>query len=185
MQDFRIAVGVAFAAFLVLFLVIAFFRLGRISHGQWAILRFLCALCAGGSGAFLTGEAVFSLSGEVSAGISLAVSGTAGVALFLVVWYGFEKFVDEPPDSFTFSIGKGWTFKKAADALAQLDSAVVEFNGFADEEPKASLQERQIRVTSVAEALVALRSVSSDTQIRSYIVAFSPPTYSLTIDQSI
>jgi hypothetical protein len=183
MPDFATITGTAFAAFLVLFLVIAYVRGGSLHRGQWAILRILSALCAGASGAFLTGDAVFSMSGRFTWGTT-AVSGTAGVALFLVVWYGFGKFIEEPPDAFTFSIGRGWTFKNAANALAQLDSAVVEFQGFKDDELNSKLQERQIRVTTVTEGLMALRPMARDRVLPKYAVTFERPTYRLTVERS-
>jgi len=180
MVDIRLIAGVGFAAFLVIFLVIAFFWLKTINQGQWAILRFLCALCAGGAGAFLTGEAVFNLRGQLSPGTDFAVSGTAGVALFLVVWYGFEKFAPKPPDALTFAISAQWSFQQAADALAKLDQAVATFEGFRDDELSAVLDQRQLRVMSVPDALAALRSVAR-APIRPYSVSFTQPTYTLRI----
>lgn len=114
----------------------------------------------------------------------MVVSGTAGVALFLVVWYGFGQFVEEPPDAFVFSVAKGWTFREAADALAQIDSAVVQFDGFTDKELNSQLLERQIRVTTVVEGLIALRATAKDVSFPKYAVIFVRPTYRVTVDRS-
>ena len=91
MVDIRLIAGVGFAAFLVIFLVIAFFWLKTINQGQWAILRFLCALCAGGAGAFLTGEAVFNLRGQLSPGTDFAVSGSQMTASATTLSQAFRE----------------------------------------------------------------------------------------------
>lgn len=183
MADNRLMIGVGFAAILVAFLMVAFFTQKDLTRGQWAILRFLCALCGGASGAFLTGEAMFKLSGQLGDGLSLAVSGTAGVALFFAVWYGFGKFVDRPPDSFTYAIGDSWTFKKAADGLASVDKAIAQFSGFTDEELNAPLMKRELTMTSVSEGLKILGSLSAQQKIRPYVVSSKPPMYALTITE--
>lgn len=84
-EPYQLRIGLGFAAALVISLFVAFFTKERLSDGQRQILRFLCALCAGFSSALITGDALFKLDtgwGETS---KLAVSETAGAALFFTV----------------------------------------------------------------------------------------------------
>ena len=184
MEYMRLWIGVGFAALLVAFLIAAFFRDKPPNQGQWAILRFLSALCAGAAGAFLTGEAIFRVSGELRPGLSVLIGGTAGVALFFTVWFGFEKYVavaPTAPDATAFSIGHGWTFSSTAEALAKIDNSVVKFVGFSEAELNARIREQQLNVTSVADALQALGQLSAGPSIRDYSVAYTKPSYTLTV----
>src|SRR5438309_10791029 len=85
LQSSQFLAGLVFVAILVLFLMIAFFRAGKLTDGQNKILRFLCSLCAGFAGALFTGEALFRLTTDVGRTGNLVISGTAGAALFFAV----------------------------------------------------------------------------------------------------
>src|SRR6266404_879442 len=92
-------IGFGFVVLLISFLMVIFFVNLNKPH-QWEIMRFLSALCAGFAGGLLTGEALFSLSKKWGTG-ELAVSGTAGMALFFTVFLLFRKFApDRPLDAF-------------------------------------------------------------------------------------
>jgi hypothetical protein len=78
--------GVVFAALCLLFLVMAFRMKGTPNAMQQDIVNFICALCAGAAGGFFTGTAVLSYNWAGSPGNALAFQGTAGVALFALVF---------------------------------------------------------------------------------------------------
>jgi hypothetical protein len=171
-------VGLGFAAILVIFLIIAYFARENINSNQFVILRFLCSLCGGFAGGLITGSALFDLHQKWSGG-TLAVSGTAGFALFFVVWYGFTRVTPRPRDSFNMSIPDGWSFKDAATAIVQHDKSVVSFEGFL--ELAARLSSQVLKTDTVTSALIALRALTPSGSVRPYRVDFSTPTYTLTI----
>src|SRR5258708_3739886 len=108
------------------FLMLAYFNNQRINDNQRAILRFLCSLCAGFSAGLYVGDALFKM--QTSGPTAITVSGTAGFALFFVVWYGFGKYV--APDAFAFSVSPGWTFETTARAIAKQGGSLVDFVNF-------------------------------------------------------
>lgn len=174
-------VGLGFAAALVIFLMIAYFVSGKASGGQLAILQFLCALCGGFAGALMTGTALFDLNESWTNG-KLAVSGTAGFALFFAVWYGFGRILSTPPDGFNMSIPSGTSFQAIATEIAKHDKSVVQFVGFTALELAAPLTSQVLETDSVADALRALRSlVGAPNSVREYSVEFVRPTYTLKI----
>lgn len=78
--------GVFFTVACILFLVMAFRMKGTPNRMQMDIVNFICALCAGAAGGFFTGAAVISYNWAGSPGNTLAFQGTAGVALFALVF---------------------------------------------------------------------------------------------------
>src|SRR5438034_10702843 len=96
LQSRQFLAGLVFVAILVLFLMVAFFKAGTLSDGQQKILRFFCSLCAGFAGALITGEALFRLTTDIGRAGNLAVSGTAGAALFFAVWFTYGKTLTLP-----------------------------------------------------------------------------------------
>jgi hypothetical protein len=174
-------VGLGFAAALVIFLMVAYFASERVHRNQFAILRFLCALCGAFAGALITGSALFDLN-QTWTGGKLAVSGTAGFALFFAVWYGFGRIVPPPPDRFNMSVPSGSRFQTIAVEISKHDKSVVSFVGFSDAELAAPLSPQVLETDTVADALLALRSmVASAGLVREYDVEFSRPTYTLRI----
>jgi hypothetical protein len=174
-------IGLGFAVFLVIVLVVAFFVKKHLSDDQRWILRFLCALCAGFSGALITGNALFEMSGHFSDKVTFAVSGTAGFAMFFAVLFLFDRVACKPPDAFHCTVPKGWTFQKAADVLVQQDGAVAEYIGFTQDELNTQLRATELRTKNVSEALRALRHAAGPSVVRDYDVEFNAPTYSLRI----
>ncbi len=182
LQQYQLWIGLGFAAALVIFLFVAFFTKERLSDDQRQILRFLCALCAGFSGALITGDALFKLDtgwGETS---KLAVSGTAGAALLFTVWFTFKTAVP-PPDAYNFSLPSGWTFEAAVKAMAQQDGAVAEFVGFTDEEKNTLLKAQTIKTSTLIKAIQSLRLISDGTAIREYLVERDDHILRMTIKQ--
>src|SRR5262245_18186055 len=114
--------------------MVAFFFVKNLTSSRLQIFRFLAALCAGFAGYLLAGEALFSMTAQSAQGTSIIVRGTAGFALFFVVWYGFRQALDVPPpppsDGFNFSVPNGWTFGGTVEAIARQDNALVTFDGF-------------------------------------------------------
>jgi cation transport ATPase len=102
-------VGCGFAIFLVIFAIVVFFRRGKLEAHQCALLRFLLALCAGFAGGLISGEALFKLVENRGVNSQLAVSGTAGFALFFTVWFTFPKLADRPAGDYAFTLPDGWT----------------------------------------------------------------------------
>src|SRR5580765_2307361 len=90
LQQYQLWVGFGLAVLLVIFLMVVFFKAPNMTSGQHAILRFFAALCAASAGALIAGEALFRMQGATG-GVKYLVSGTAGFALFFVVWFFFPK----------------------------------------------------------------------------------------------
>jgi hypothetical protein len=91
-------VGIGFALLLVGLLAIALFWKQQLTDDQRVILRLFCSLCAGlvFSAGLITGAALLKVDAAVGATTKVAVYGTAGVALFLAVWFSFPKVVSLP-----------------------------------------------------------------------------------------
>ena len=85
LQQYQLWIGVGFTSFLIVFLMIAFFKGGELTIQQAQILRFLSALCAGFAAAAFGGEAAVTVNQTIGQGGKLAASGTAGFALFFAV----------------------------------------------------------------------------------------------------
>jgi len=67
-------------------------------------------------GTFITGDALFTMTGQNSV-YSYSLSGTAGCALFFVVWFFFPKVPDRFPDGYSMHIPSGRTFQQAVEAI--------------------------------------------------------------------
>lgn len=90
-------IGLLFSAFLVGFLIVAFFRRPNVTHSQHTTLRFFSSLCAGFAAWFLTGAALIELVKVLSSGGKLAFTGTAGFALFALVWATYPSHREHSP----------------------------------------------------------------------------------------
>ena len=180
LQQYQLWIGFAFAALLIGFFIFAFFKAKTLTPDQRTILRFLSALCAGFAGALITGDALFKMEGSTPS-TKYAISGTAGAALFFVVWLFFPK-VTALPEGFNASIPHGWTFKDAVDAFAQQDGAVPNYNGFTDLELSASLKAWQLKTKNISDAMLLLRSITTQSNaIRKYEVKFENSVYHLNV----
>lgn len=151
-------IGLGFTAALVIFLMITYFVKDTSSPGQYNTLRFLTALCAGFAGGFFTGEALFRLDQQMADGARLAISGTAGTALFFTIWftYGTRK-EPPPPDRVRVSIPAGWTFEQAARAIVNGTGGAIDFDGLGTQQLATPLPAAEIDAPSPRVALSNLR----------------------------
>lgn len=180
LQMYQLWIGLGFALLLVLFLMFAFVRGQQLNGGQQTILRVLCALCAGFAGALITGDALFKLRTPLGQGGEMLVSGTAGAALFFVVWFGIKPLVF--PDAFHIKFPDGLPFRAAAETIVQKDGAVSDYVGFQPNELAAPVQERELRARDAAHALRLLRNITKTAgAVRSYTVTFNDSVYRLTV----
>jgi hypothetical protein len=186
LQQYQLLIGIVFAFFLVVFLMIAFFTAPNMTTGQHSILRFLAALCAGFAGALIAGDALFRVEGDTGA-VRYFISGTAGFALFFVVWFFFPKptVPEAPPavpDRFSASVPKGWTFQHAAKILAQQDNSLVDFGGLKADELNAKLNPTEIETKTAGDAITRLRLITViPDAIRKYEIRHEDSIYHLII----
>jgi hypothetical protein len=182
LQQYQLWIGLGFAAFLILFLVVAFFAAPNMTPGQHSILRFFAALCAGFAGALIAGEALFRMEGDTG-GVKYLVSGTAGFALFFAVWFFFPKHSPPtPPDRFRASIPKGWTFQQAAKVFAQRERALADFDGLTASELAAELSPTEIDTKTAGEAIGRLRLITvTPNAVREYDIKYEDSIYRLVV----
>jgi hypothetical protein len=173
-------VAFGFLTALVIFLIVSFFLTPKVTDDQRVILKFLTSLCAGVSGGFLTGSSLFDATWTTPTG-KVALSGSAGFALFFVVWFFYPK-VFAIADAISISVPAGWSFRNAADRIANVANAVVDYRGFTKDELTAPLQERNIETKTVSEALLTLRLMAVQPgAIRKYVVKQNGSVYELKV----
>lgn len=181
-QIAQLAIGTCFAAVLVLFLVVAYFKKVDLTHAQWLILRVLSALCAASAAVFLTGSAFFESTQSLADGGKVAISGTAGFALFLVIWFSTRPpQLPVGPPSFSFSLPTGWSFEHAANAIASADKRIVDFGTLTLNERSALLRPTDLQLASPRQALEVLQSLAVQKPIRKYDVADEAPYYRILV----
>jgi hypothetical protein len=162
-------IGFGFLALLVLFLIVSFFLTPKLTDDQRATLKFLSSLCAGFSGGFLTGTALFEMH-MTKGPTTFSISGAAGCALFFTVWFFYPKIFTLKP-GFAFSIPANWNFRDSAEQVAQSQGAVVEWQGFKKEELDSPVQTRALSTRTAKDALLQLRLITvNPTVIRPYDV---------------
>lgn len=155
-------VGLGFTAALVAFLMITFFIRDTSSPNQFVTLRFLTALCAGFAGGFFTGDALFRIEQQMDNGVKLALSGTAGCALFFAVWFRYPPRVEPPlKDRIILSIPEGWTFEQAALGIVKAARGITHFEGFEPDQLRVQLPATEIDAPTAHDALAQLRYRSS------------------------
>ena len=178
----QIWIGVGFAAAVVVFLMIAYFG-PAMDAGRHAIIRFLCALCAGCAGGFITGSALFEYAQSLPSGGKIAFTGAAGCALFGLVLLTFPKHeIPVGDDELSVTFPAGTTFLDAAKIVAQKNASVAILEGFEDTEKKASITgtlngKGKDRFAQILRRLGDLAA----TPIRPYKVTFEDNAYSLKI----
>jgi hypothetical protein len=159
-----------------MFLMIAFFVRDRSSANQHKILRFLTSLCSGFAGGFFTGDALFKFEQQLSSGAKLGVSGTAGFALFFLIWltYGAWSPPEGPPapPRFRASIPEGLTFEQAARVVVQAARGNVVFQGFQKADLNLKLRAIDVEGRDASEALTKLR-YGGDDRLPAYKVDFA------------
>jgi hypothetical protein len=180
-------VAFGFLLLLVLFLMVAFFVFDTLSSDRRGNLRFLSSLCAGFAGGFLTGSALFQAEWSNTGG-KIGVSGTAGFALFMIVFYGYRRLApdvpNEPgaPDRILIDLPENWNFGQATGALAESGRAGIEFEDFTDAELKAKLRPQSLAAKSVADAMLAVRGLTlKSNAVRRYGVSKNGSTYLLKV----
>ncbi len=186
----QLSIGFLFVTVFIVFFIYTFIKKPELSKHQESILHILSSLCSGFCGALFTGTALLSIEIPISAGGHIAIQGTAGITLFLIVYLNFKKIflrytlptsvngninVNIPP------IPSGNKFSTIADIFTQVDNSLVEFIGFRDEERDAEISSRQLQCKSIEEALLALRLLSKKIKIRKYTVIKAHAIYKLEI----
>jgi hypothetical protein len=181
LQQHQLWIGLGFALFLIIFLMIAFFKAKDMTVHQHNIIKFLSALCAAFSGGLIAGDALFKMGGTIGGNTKFAITGAAGFALFFVVWFFYPR-VAQLTEGFNFSVPADWTFQQAVDAFAQSDHAVVAYDGFKKKELDTPLKERELHEKSVGDAIRRLRFLTTNpNMIREYEVRYEDSTYYLRI----
>lgn len=156
--------------------MLTFFIKDAASATQYNTLHFLTALCAGFAGGFFTGEALFRFDQTLPDGGKFAVSGTAGCALFFVLWFTYPKRTEPPPpDHVKLSVGGGWTFEQAVRAIIRAARATVHFEGFTAKQLGAKLPAIDINAPTPRDALDQLRYHSN--QLPAYEVDLKNGVY--------
>jgi hypothetical protein len=185
MQQQQFWVGVVFAGIFVCFLMYTINKGKDLNSGQRLMLRILSALCAAIGGALISGDAFFSLVRNVPGG-KLTVSGTAGFAIFFVIWFIFPKGPNfEPlPERFKMAIPANWTFQQVADSCAQNDNSVVDYDGFTAKERAAPLKAWKLETDTITQAIEQLGSITIDHRaIRQYTVTKRASKYFLAVKE--
>jgi hypothetical protein len=141
----------------------------------------LSALCAALAASFITGEAVFQMQGTIGDGGSYAITGVAGFALLMIVWFFFPKITGGFPDDYVVAVANGWTFESAARAIAFQDGSAAAFEGFKPEELSTKLKGQQLRARTVGRALASLGSLAQPGAVPPYSVAHDPPIFTLRV----
>lgn len=174
-------VGLGFFAALLVFLILTFVKAKNLSEDQRGILRLISGFSAAFAGILIAGDVLVKMEGTVTSGTKFLVSGSAGFAMFLIVWFFYPK-VSRLPDGIRYSVPEGWTFEHAAGVLAQLDEHTVEFEGFSETELQTSLKAWKLKAVDVAEAISQLRVITKGRgSVRKYTVDSSGSTYVLSV----
>ena len=167
-------IGFGFVVVLVGFLIVSFFKKETINRGQYNILRFLTALCAGFAASFFAGDALFKLEGEMANGFKIALTGTAGFAAFFAIWFTYKETIPIPKDAFHFSILNGWTFEGAVKGIAKAANGFCEIEGFSSQQLQLVLEAREIKSSSPVDAIKKLRYLNTNL-----------PKYNVTVNENI
>jgi hypothetical protein len=184
LQQHQFWVGVGLVLIVLIFFMYAFIKAPNMTQHQYVIIKILAALCATGAGSIITGEALFRAEVSMGESSKYLFSGTAGFALFGLVWLIFPRYSAPPaPDSFNVSLPDGWTFRHAVEKFAELDkNSFANFEGFRDEELNAQLKSRQIETKTARDAIRLLRSATMvPNAIRKYDIRYEDSTYYLSI----
>ena len=165
-------IGLGFLIVLVGFLIYSVYKPPpRGSQGR-KTMRFLTALCAGFSAGFLTGAALFNAT--FTHGLwKLSLSGSAGIALFFLIWLTYEKFSGEGldiDDNLTIDMTPKWTFRAIADRVTGKMKAGVDYGTLTDAELNARMKKQTLTSDSVEHLLEALRNTTESEKIRPYKV---------------
>jgi hypothetical protein len=154
-------IGLGFVAAIVGFLMITSFV--RLNQQADKNLRFLTALCAGFAGGFFTGDALFRYQQRLGSSTNILLSGTAGFALFLLVWLTYAKrspdvVLDPVPDeTVKMSFPEGWSFEQAAVSITNAAQRTIHFQGFDRAQLATRMPAMEIEAPTFRDALEQLR----------------------------
>jgi hypothetical protein len=170
-------IGLSFVSAIVVFLMITPFV--YLNEQADKNLRFLTALCAGFAGGFFTGNALFRYQQQLGNGTNIFLSGTAGFALFMLVWFTYARKPATAPDplpngSVNLSIPEGWTFEQATRAITNTSRRTIHFDGFNQAQLATKLPAIDIEAPTIRDALEQLSYKSS-----------AVPAYQVILDKGI
>jgi hypothetical protein len=174
----RFWVAVVLTVGLIVVLAAILFLKPHLTASQQQILRLLCALAGGFAGGVFTGEALAQFEVGFGVGGKLLASGTAGFALFMIVWLTY-KAIAPRDDRIAFSVTDGWTFSGTAEKLAESEQRLATFEGFSDTELATPLKAKQLIHSSTAAALMALRLLTKSRDFPLYSVEPAEGVYIL------
>ncbi len=164
-------IGFSFLVALVAFLIISYFVELKQSSTRRAILQFLTSLTSGFAGGFLSGSSIFDAS-WTSPTSRIALSGTAGFAIFFAVWFSYQKMFPPPgltaDNSLPIDIPAGWSFKDVVDTVAGKDKCAVDYQGFTPKELNTKLKSQTLNAKSYIELMQAARLLSVGGTIRPF-----------------
>lgn len=171
-------IGLVFLAILLIFLIVSFFTKEELTSSQYNTLHFLTSLCAGFSGGFITGDTLLKID-TMSNGLKIGISGTAGFAMFFLIWFTYQKYTAPiPKDTFNFSIPNGWTFMQTSQAIAQAKNSISSFVNFTSDELNLILDERTLNEKTANDAIEKLKNLNNN--IPAYIVNYQNNTFIIT-----
>jgi hypothetical protein len=181
LQQYQFWVGFGFVVLLILFLIIAFFKAKDLTNSQYVILRVLCSFCGGFAGALIAGSVLFNMEGTAGDGLKYTITGTAGFALFLVIWFFFPT-VTKLTEGNNISVPANTTFKQMVEILVISENEIADYIGFTAEELQAPLQSRKLNAKDTKDSISRLRQITvNDNAIRPYDVEHSNSAYTLKI----
>jgi hypothetical protein len=173
-------IGLGFLAGLVMFLGFTIYKPPpRGSQGR-ETMRILSALCCGFAAGFLTGAAIFNATFTHAFG-KVGISGSAGIALFLTVFFFYDKVADKGlanvPNGVTVTIVLGWTFRDVANLVATLAQSGMDYQALNEDELGADMRPQPVTSTSWELLLESLRNITVKQAIRPYTVTKQAGSY--------
>ena len=171
--------GIAFLGLLLIFLMAAFF-VRDLPPQSYTILRVFSALAAALAGSLIAGQAVVQASSGAPQGTQWAVSGSAGFALFILIWMWFPERHAGGAGSRVLTV-PGGPFAETVDALVEAEGAVARFEGFTDAEYGIHLRSRKLTVRDLSHALELLRDLAPNGKLRHYDVSYNDAVYLLRV----
>lgn len=172
----QLIAGLVFAGVTVLFFMVAYFFKPP-TPSTAPILRILSSVCAGASGAFLSGSLALNVDGQLAQGARFGITAGGAVALFVLVWLTFKTI--PLAQEFRCSLPIGATFQQAAWAIGQAARASVNLIGFRPSEEATTLTSFNIRERDPEGALRALARMVPQGSVRPYKVTRAAGSYTL------
>lgn len=172
--------GVIFAAVALAFLWKAFFTTVSLQPLHYDIIHFVCSFCAGAAGAFFTGAAILSADVPLGGGGKLAFQGSAGVALFALVFFVFRLKKGANQDAAVgakVAIGTENPFSQVANALADEAGATIDMSVLSVDEKAVVPRSAELRCGNLQQAhqsLIRLGELVSPGSVRPYRVDLDP-----------